>query len=253
MKCLLLLGFVLGLAACQSTNRPTDTGSMTVPPPPPGSTTTVPGSQVPPRPAAWRSNSLARRWSAGRRPRPIPGRCPFRRRAAASRARHTRGPRLRSREVPETEGNLPLHALRRDTCGALLPVVAPPVLGASASPPYTHVKDTVSASREVRKDPIRARAGRVAWSRSREGCRAGCRSPSSSIGAPGTRAAGNSSMASLMRWPRPRARTGRFRTSSGALLRNHLREHAPSCTAVTDSGVVPRVLADINVRIPISP
>ena len=47
MKRLLLLGFVLGLAAGQSTNRPTDTGSMTVPPPPPGSTTTVPGSQVP--------------------------------------------------------------------------------------------------------------------------------------------------------------------------------------------------------------
>jgi hypothetical protein len=48
MRRLFLIGFVLGVAACQSPNRPTDTGSMALPPPAPGSGTTVSGSQVPP-------------------------------------------------------------------------------------------------------------------------------------------------------------------------------------------------------------
>jgi hypothetical protein len=48
MRRLLLIGFVLGVAACENPNRPTDTGSMMVPPPPPGSGATVPASQVPP-------------------------------------------------------------------------------------------------------------------------------------------------------------------------------------------------------------
>jgi hypothetical protein len=48
MKRLLILGFLLGLAACQNPNRPTDTGSMASPAPVSGSGSTVPGSQVPP-------------------------------------------------------------------------------------------------------------------------------------------------------------------------------------------------------------
>jgi hypothetical protein len=48
MKRLLLLGFVLSVAACNNPNRPTDTGSMAFPPPAPGSSVAVPGNQVPP-------------------------------------------------------------------------------------------------------------------------------------------------------------------------------------------------------------
>ena len=49
----------------------------------------------------------------------------------------------------------------------------------------------------------------------------------------------------------PASRThGAIQTELGALIRNHLAERGGPCSLVTTPGVVPRVRADSNFRIP---
>ncbi|MBV8091397.1 MAG: Uma2 family endonuclease [Alphaproteobacteria bacterium] len=43
---------------------------------------------------------------------------------------------------------------------------------------------------------------------------------------------------------------GFLQNELGSLIRNHLREKAPACEVVANSGVIPRLLSEQNVRIP---
>src|SRR4051812_22834090 len=49
----------------------------------------------------------------------------------------------------------------------------------------------------------------------------------------------------------PPSRThGAIQNELGALIRNHLRDHAPSCSVITGPGVIPGLHSSTNFRIP---